>query len=49
MVTAMPNEVEIKKAIMGMNLDAAVGPDGFNGHFYSHSWCIIKSDLIIAI
>src|SRR4051812_11073692 len=32
-----------------MSNDSALGPDGFNGFFYSHCWDIIKSDLFEAI
>ncbi|KAH0777791.1 hypothetical protein KY290_009202 [Solanum tuberosum] len=46
MLEVIPNEVEIKEAVFGLNPDSTPGPDGFGGDFYQSCWDIIKSDLI---
>ena len=37
---------EISKALHGMNLDKAPGPDGFTARFYTACWDIIQKDLV---
>lgn len=40
------SEEEVKKVIMKMPGDKALGPDGFTGLFFKQCWNIIKHDLL---
>ena len=40
------SEKEIVEVIWAMELDKALGPDGFSVHFYKVCWAIIKTDLV---
>lgn len=46
---AIPDATEIKNAVWSLSPNSAVGPDGFNGHFFRTSWSIIHLDVILAI
>lgn len=46
MLTTMPLEDEIRKAVFDMNADGTPGPDGFGGHFYQHFWDIVAADVV---
>ena len=45
-MTAPITTEEISKALHGMNLDKAPGPDGFTARFYTACWDIIQKDLV---
>ncbi|RVW30834.1 Transposon TX1 uncharacterized 149 kDa protein [Vitis vinifera] len=40
------SETEIYTALMGMNGDKALGPDGFTVAFWQNSWEIVKEDML---
>ncbi|KAK1313366.1 hypothetical protein QJS10_CPA06g01140 [Acorus calamus] len=40
------SEVEIRKALAGVEGDKAPGPDGFGMGFYLHYWSIVKEDIV---
>ncbi|XP_060190319.1 uncharacterized protein LOC132619425 [Lycium barbarum] len=42
----MPDEVEVKRVVFGLNGDSAGGPDGFTGRFFQACWEIIANDLV---
>ncbi|XP_059306523.1 uncharacterized protein LOC132057966 [Lycium ferocissimum] len=46
MLTAIPNEEEIKNVVFAMDPNSCPGPDGYGGVFYQSCWTIIKKDLI---
>ena len=37
---------EISNVVCTMDLDKALGPDGFYIHFYRACWTVIKADLL---
>jgi len=48
-LTAMPLLEEIKKAVFGLNVDGAPGPDGFGAHFYQCFWDIVAVDVVSSV
>ncbi|XP_047264438.1 uncharacterized protein LOC124896733 [Capsicum annuum] len=44
-IMRIPDEEEVKKAVMGLNRDRAGGPNGMTGAFYQDAWEIIKQDI----
>ncbi|VFQ90791.1 unnamed protein product [Cuscuta campestris] len=49
LISTLPNEADVYKAIMSLNPDSAAGPDGFNGRFFFRTcWNIIKVDVLLA-
>lgn len=46
MLTSVPEETEIKEAVLQMNSVSAAGPDGFSGAFYKACWDIISHDVV---
>lgn len=36
---------EIKDVFWNMNLNKAPGPDGFNGHSFRETWCIVGREV----
>lgn len=49
MLTAIPEEEEIKDAIFNMSSNSVGGLDGFNGSFYQNCWNIIKEDVVESV
>ncbi|PKU82328.1 integrator complex subunit 11 [Dendrobium catenatum] len=45
----LPYDMEIYNAIMDLNGDSIVGPDGFTTKFFQKCWDIIKVDIIDAV
>ncbi|XP_004301904.1 PREDICTED: uncharacterized protein LOC101292910 [Fragaria vesca subsp. vesca] len=48
-LTTIPSPEEILKAVKAMDLDSALGPDGFNGHFFASCWDIVGVDVVNAV
>ncbi|VFQ59744.1 unnamed protein product [Cuscuta campestris] len=48
MMSAIPDEMEVRKAVWDLNLSSAAGLDGFNGCFFKNCWDIVKLDVIKA-
>lgn len=49
MLTMIPSQVEIKKAVFDLNKDGAPGPDGFGAFFYQTYWDIVSDDVTKAV
>ncbi|XP_060183220.1 uncharacterized protein LOC132613188 [Lycium barbarum] len=37
----LPDKEEVRKAVFGLNVESASGPDGFTGQFYQKCWDIV--------
>ncbi|VFR01649.1 unnamed protein product [Cuscuta campestris] len=48
MMSAIPDEMEIRKAVWDLNPNSAAGPGAFNGCFFRNCWDIVKHDVIKA-
>lgn len=46
---SIPDDMEILKAIQGLDPESAPGPDGFSGKFFISCWDIISSDMLAAV
>lgn len=49
LLTATPDEFEVREAVFGLNGDSSPGPDSFGGSFYQKCWDIISDDVTTAI
>ncbi|VFQ85187.1 unnamed protein product [Cuscuta campestris] len=45
MLTRLPNETEVKEAILALDPNSCAGWDGFNGFFFRSYWETIKEDV----
>jgi len=45
LLTALPTDEEIHKAVFSLNKESAPGPDGFGALFFQTFWDIIKNDV----
>ncbi|VFQ79404.1 unnamed protein product [Cuscuta campestris] len=48
MMSSIPDEMEVRKAVWDLNPNSAAGPDGFNDYFFRICWDIVKQDVIKA-
>lgn len=48
-LTAPVTREDIREVFMGLNSHKALGPDGFNGHFFKPTWEIVGGDMEEAI
>ncbi|XP_058768954.1 uncharacterized protein LOC131642755, partial [Vicia villosa] len=49
MLTMIPSEEEIHKAVLNLNVDSSPWPDGFGGIFFHKYLSIIKNDIVAAV
>ncbi|CAH9144348.1 unnamed protein product [Cuscuta epithymum] len=49
MLSSLPEEEEVKKAVWDLNPKGAPGPDGFNGKFFRKCWSIVGKDVTLAV
>lgn len=49
LLTAAPNNDEIKRAVFHLNGDGALGLDGFGGHFIQYFWDIVAHDVVCSV
>lgn len=49
LLTLVPSQEEIKKAVFELNKDSAPGPDGFGAIFFQTYWNIINKDVCNAV
>ncbi|XP_004292256.1 PREDICTED: uncharacterized protein LOC101292376 [Fragaria vesca subsp. vesca] len=45
-LTIVPLQEEIWAAVKSMDPDSALGPDGFNGHFFVSCWEVVGADVV---
>lgn len=45
----LPEKEEIKHVVLNLNVDGAVGPDGFTGLFFQQCWDIVEEDITLAV
>lgn len=46
LLSRLPDSDEVKRAILNLNGDSALGPNGFTGRFYQSCWEIVGGDTI---